>query len=93
MSDVKSAGAAAARTREEQDARSDSEGHANQVRPHIRDLAADYARVAQALRDVRHLLPPEGVAMVDAALGHAAFEDLASLVDSGFQMGRSTPLN
>ena len=27
-----------------------------------------YERVIQALRDVRHLLPPEGVAIVDAAL-------------------------
>jgi hypothetical protein len=31
--------------------------------------AADpYERAIQALRDVRHLLPPEGVAIVDAAL-------------------------
>lgn len=33
------------------------------------DVAADpYRRAIQALRDVRHLLPPEGVAIVDAAL-------------------------
>ncbi len=31
--------------------------------------AADaYERAVQALRDVRHLLPPEGVAIVDAVL-------------------------
>jgi hypothetical protein len=31
-------------------------------------LADAYERAAQALRDVRHLLPPDGVAIVDAAL-------------------------
>lgn len=30
--------------------------------------AHPYERAIQALRDVRHLLPPEGVAIVDAAL-------------------------
>ncbi len=31
-------------------------------------LAAAYERVVQALRDVRHLLPADGVAIVDAVL-------------------------
>ena len=31
-------------------------------------MADPYQRALQALRDVRHLLPPEGVAIVDAAL-------------------------
>jgi hypothetical protein len=31
-------------------------------------MAEAYERAVQALRDVRHLLPPEGVAIVDAAL-------------------------
>jgi hypothetical protein len=30
--------------------------------------AGPYERAIQALRDVRHLLPPEGVAIIDAAL-------------------------
>jgi hypothetical protein len=34
-------------------------------------LADAYERAVQALRDVRHLLPPDGVAIVDAALGRA----------------------
>ncbi len=34
--------------------------------------AADpYARAIQALRDVRHLLPPEGVVIIDAVLDSA----------------------
>ncbi len=31
-------------------------------------VAGPHRRAIQALRDVRHLLPPEGVAIVDAAL-------------------------
>ena len=35
-------------------------------------LTAARERVVQALRDIRHLLPPDGVAIVDAVLDHVA---------------------
>jgi hypothetical protein len=35
-------------------------------------VADAYERAVQALRDVRHLLPPEGVAVVDAVLTRAS---------------------
>ncbi|MGO9038830.1 MAG: hypothetical protein ACLPX1_14125 [Steroidobacteraceae bacterium] len=34
----------------------------------LRGIAYPHERAIQALRDVRHLLPPEGVAIVDAVL-------------------------
>jgi hypothetical protein len=41
---------------------------ANELAILLGGVADPYERVVQALRDVRHLLPPEGVAIVDAAL-------------------------
>ena len=32
------------------------------------EAAADYRRAVQALRDVRHMLPPDGIAIVDVIL-------------------------
>jgi hypothetical protein len=38
----------------------------------LRDLMDAYGRAVQCLRDVRHQLPPAGVATVDAVLDYAA---------------------
>ena len=38
------------------------------VDAHFDDLAETYERAIQALRDIRHMLPPEGVAIVDEVL-------------------------
>jgi hypothetical protein len=48
-------------------------------------LAADHARVTQALRDVRHLLPPDGIAIVDAALAGAGAGPGAALFEPGVE--------
>jgi len=41
---------------------------ANELAILLGGVVDPYGRAVQALRDVRHLLPPEGVAIVDAAL-------------------------
>ena len=44
-------------------------------RPVVSENAQDiYQRVLQALRDVRHMLPAEGVAIVDAVLDGPSFQ-------------------
>jgi hypothetical protein len=55
-------------------------------------LAADHARITQALRDVRHLLPPEGVAIVDAALAGTRSGGEAPLFEPGAESAWSRPL-
>lgn len=45
-----------------------SSGPANELAILLGGMAEPHERALQALRDVRHLLPPEGVAIVDAVL-------------------------
>ena len=61
MTDVKDHGEAAPRTRDEPDFSCDPEAQPPVGPAYAASLAADQARLTQALRDVRHLLPPEGV--------------------------------
>lgn len=82
MPDAKDYVDEAPRMRDEQDFPCDTEAPPPQEPIYATSLAADRARLAQALRDVRHLLPPEGVAVVDRALPGALFADAVSLFES-----------
>jgi len=95
MPDAKNHVEAAPRLRDEQEFSCDSEelpleGRARAYTP---SLAADHARVSQALRDVRHMLPVEGVAIVDEALAGMRFGEEARLFESCVQSAWIHALN
>ena len=92
MSDAKSHGETAQRTRDEQELSCDTDVPSSVGEGHNCDLAADYARLAQALRDVRHLLPPEGVVIVDDALAGMRSGE-APLFEPNFESARARALN
>ena len=95
MPDAKNHGEAAPRWRDEQDFSCDTEAPPPQgrARAYTPSLEADYACVMQALRDVRHMLPPEGVAIVDEALTGMHFGDEAPLFESSIESAWIHPLN
>lgn len=93
MPDAKNHGEAGPRTRDEQDFSCDTEARSPEGCACTSSLAADHARVTQALRDVRHLLPPEGVAMVDAALAGQRFSDEAPLFESSVESAWTRTFN
>ncbi len=95
MTDAKNQGETVMRWRDEQDFSCDieawpPEGHGRACAP---SPATNYALVTQALRDVRHLLPPEGVAIVDAALASMQFGEEGSLFGSSVQSAWIHPFN
>lgn len=81
MPEAKYYGEAAPRARDEQDFSSDPEARPPEALVHTLSRVTDLARLIQALRDVRHLLPPEGVAVVDRALGGTRFNADAPLFE------------
>jgi hypothetical protein len=81
------------RTRDEQDLSCDTEARSPEGCAYTSRLAADHARVTQALRDVRHLLPPEGVAIVDEALTGQRFSDEAPLFESSVESAWTRTFN
>jgi hypothetical protein len=83
MSNAKNYGEAEPKTWEEQDFSCEAEAGFPQGWADTSSVAADRARVMQALRDLRHRLPPEGVAIVDEALAGGRFSDEAPLFESG----------
>ena len=85
MPDAKNHREAEPKTRDEQDFSGDTEVRSPEGCAYTSGLAADHARVTQALRDVRHLLPPEGVAIVDEALTGQQFSDEAPLFESNVE--------
>jgi hypothetical protein len=94
MPDAKNHDEAAPRMRDDQELSSDAETRLLEGHAYTPSLAADHARVIQALRDVRHLLPPEGVAIVDDALAGMRFsDDEAPLFDSGVESAWARPFN
>ena len=95
MPDAKNHGEAARRSWDEQDFCCDTESPPleGRARAYTPDLAADHARVTQALRDVRHMLPPEGVAIVDEALAGMQFGDQALLFEPRVESAWIHPFN
>ena len=85
MADAKNHGDEAPRTRDDPDFSCGAEARPPAGRDYTPSLAAEHARFMQALRDVRHLLPPEGVAIVDRALAGTRFMDEVPLFDSGVE--------
>ena len=85
MPDAKNHGEAEPRTRDEQDFSCDTESRSPEGGAYTSGLAADHARVTHALRDVRHLLPPEGVAIVDEALADQRLSEEAPLFESSVE--------
>jgi hypothetical protein len=81
MSNAKNYGEVEPKTWEEQDFSCEKEAGFPEGWADTCSVAADHARVTQALRDLRHLLPPEGVAIVDEALAGGRFSDEAPLFD------------
>src|SRR5579871_6215841 len=93
MADAKNHGESAARARDEQDLAGDLESGGPQRHAISPAGAPEHARVVQALRDVRHLLPPEGVAIVDQALTGVRSGAETALFEPGVESGGTLPLN
>jgi hypothetical protein len=86
MSDAKNHGESAPKMRDDQELSCDAEARLLEGHDYTPSLAAEHARAVQGLRDVRHLLPPDGVAIVDAALAGMRFsDDEAPLYDFGIE--------
>lgn len=93
MNDAKDHGEPAARTRDEEDFARDPESQPSAVQLVPQSFAADHARLTQALRDVRHLLGPDGVAIVDQALARTRFNAEAPLFEPSVEPALSGKLN
>jgi hypothetical protein len=93
MSNAKNFGKAQPRTRDEQDVYFDTEAGSPHGCADTCSVAADHARVKQALRDLRHLLPPAGVAIVDEALAGGRFSDEAPLFEASVESALPRTIN